>query len=438
MHKMIAFKFILLLSLMCFYELQASSPSWRDSSENVHAFLTFDYLIQPSSINKSNSMYDYVWGAGPSTVQAFAAASPMTILSSYIPYQRDPFGYNLSWWQSTHPDMILYKCDKKTPAYVCYSGEPCPDGPRALVPLDLANVKTLQWQIQTAVSNAKRLGYHAIAWDNFDLENSFGGCGSFSGPNGTWVQRYSGHPVDPNWSEVVLSWAAQVHSALHSLSLLSIPNYQNWLLWDDERNFRIGNSTDGILDEGGFVNWGAGTSWNWTGYLSMTRTSFENRLYFVQNLQRHGKAYYQINEWGPGADYKMNVKEIPYNISGSQNIWIRQFVVGSYLLSKGNASAVYLVCIQCYGNWNWWEPEYSAQVGFASGDAWKNISTGVWCRSFTKGFVCVNPDEAFSGFPNAQVWLPLGSNYSTLYGENFVGGSVIKLGPTQAFILLKV
>ena len=158
----------------------------------------------------------------------------------------------------------------------------------------------------------------------------------------------------------------------------------------------------------------------------MTRAVFENRLRFVRNLQKHGKAYYQINEWGPGMDYNMNTKMIPFNITGSANRWIRQFVVGSYLLTKGDASGVYLVCIQCYGNWSWWDPEFSAQVGTASGEPWQQPNSSVWCRNFSSGFVCVNPDEAFSNLPVRSVTLPSGGSFADLY-----------LAPTRAFILLR-
>jgi hypothetical protein len=48
--------------------------------------------------------------------------------------------HDLSYWEAVHPDWILYKCDRVTPAYEF-------DNPN--MPLDFANPALESWQIQT-------------------------------------------------------------------------------------------------------------------------------------------------------------------------------------------------------------------------------------------------------------------------------------------------
>ena len=34
--------------------------------------------------------------------------------------------------------------------------------------------------------------------------------------------------------------------------------------------------------------------------------NYERKVLFVRNLQRHGKGFFAINEWGAGPDYHLN------------------------------------------------------------------------------------------------------------------------------------
>ena len=57
------------------------------------------------------------------------STNPDVILSQYIPFCRDPSPHldannsGLPWWLEHAPDLVLYQCDRKTPAWECFPGE---------------------------------------------------------------------------------------------------------------------------------------------------------------------------------------------------------------------------------------------------------------------------------------------------------------------------
>ena len=101
---------------------------WINSTEGIHAFLTFDSSAVPANITAFANDIDYVWGA-----QQIAtwrnSTNPDVVLSKYIPYCRDPTPHldknnsGLPWWQENKPELVLYQCDQVTPAWECFPGE---------------------------------------------------------------------------------------------------------------------------------------------------------------------------------------------------------------------------------------------------------------------------------------------------------------------------
>ena len=139
----------------------------QSSSGSTPLFVTFDSHISPSSIAKVPflSQEVFVWGATTSHVPAWRDASPDIKLSYYMPYSRAPaarLGFDLSFWQAEHPDWILYRCDRKTVAF--WDGE---SGNTGSVPLDFTNPDVIAWQVKNQSVYAHRLGYDAMAFDNF-------------------------------------------------------------------------------------------------------------------------------------------------------------------------------------------------------------------------------------------------------------------------------
>jgi hypothetical protein len=299
----------------------AQLATWKNSTDGIHAFLTFDSGATVDAIQQYGSKIDYVWGHGGTTTKAWRKANPGVVLSKYIPYTRDPGCPQMSgkagpqcsnktspfvpgcptclpWWKANKPDLVLYQCDRKTPAWECFGGEGCRHDS---VPLDLTNPKTLEYQMIT-VKKAKADGYNAIALDNYGLGNSWKACGSFSGPGGAWVQKYSASSPekDPQYTKDVLDWTKRATESIHGVGLLVIPNFSSDEMSDE--NLAVGNYTDGILAEGGFASWNPvpGSEWADKSPPMTTPSKFEAQLTWVRNLQQYGKGYFSINEWGAG------------------------------------------------------------------------------------------------------------------------------------------
>ena len=416
---------------------------WANSSNGIHAFLTFDSHAAPTSISTYGKQIDFVWGATASHVPLWRAANPRAILSKYIPFTRDPAPSpsskdHLEWWRAHHPDLVLYRCDRQTPAWECFAGEGCR---HTNVPLDLTRAGTLAYQMSAAVLPAKRAGYTAIALDNFGLRNTWKACGSFSGPNGSWAQLYDidDPSSDPQYALDVVDWTRRASSAIHAAGLLVLPNWSDMRL--EDANVRaVLNATDGVLAEAGFTEWNPVP--NTSSFRSpppLTNPSrFEAQVRYVRSLQRHGKAYFAINEWGAGPDYGLNPSRVPYNVTGDANRPLRQFIVASFMMVNGGACGIFLSCIQCYGgqggglgNLSIW-PEYAAPVGHPLNEPVKNETTGVWSRMYSSGLALVNPTAV-----SHHVWLPTsGAQWRDIYGGGVLKSPTVLLAPASALVLL--
>lgn len=367
-----------------------------DTEPNIHLFQSFDYHIKdPASIAK---YYDFVWGAAPDKVAAFRAGNPNIFLSYYISFFRDTGTFldqdthhNLNYWKTTHPDWILYQCDRTTPAYE--------DNQTNVVPFDFSNPDLITWQVQTYALPASKRGYDAIAADNLNMENLIGACGSYK--NGQWVQRYSGKSDDPQWRADVLTWVARMQLALHALQhpLALVPNLSlGFLSPDDPIVQQVMGHIDGVLDEGGFTNYSHG-------YL--TDDKWVETVQFIKNVQKQHKSYYVINEF-----LSIGRDEI-------------QWALASYLMGKEHAAAISIVGKQEYGK-DLRYPEYNAEIGNPTDEMYQG--QGVYWRDYTHGLSLVNP----SSRQMYSVKLP--GRYTDLYGNTV--GQMITLPPHSGVVLL--
>jgi hypothetical protein len=358
-----------------------------DTWKNIHLFQGFDYNIaDPTPIAER---YDFVWGASLYNVAAWRKGNPNIFLTYYIPFNRD-FGtftdhsalHDLAWWQANYPDWILYRCDKKTPAYFGSSDN---------VPLDFSNSAVISWQVQTYAQPASASGYDGIAADNADLGNWTGACGVYR--NGTWMQLYSGQRQDdPAWQNNVIFWLSQMQNALHGLNppLALIPNTSFAdVPVTSPLVQKMADHVDAFGEEGGFTLQGKG-------YL--TGTAWLQHMTFIASLQAQGKAYYSANQF-PSV--------------GKQEI---QWALASYLMCKAHAAALAISGIQQYGSANWY-PEYAAQLGNPSGAMSQDQQ--VYWRFYTNGLTIANP----SATQSYMITLPSGVHYVDLYG-NHVGPTI--------------
>ncbi len=375
-------------------EIRQFPNTWN----NIHLFLTFDYNISdPAAIARH---YDFVWGAKPDHVAAFRSANPDIFLTYYISFFRDTGTFfdsqprSLSYWKTTHPDWILYQCDRVTPAYAFGDSN---------IPLDFANPAVVQWQVQTYAQPASMSGYNGIAADNVNLQNASGACGVYK--NGQWVQLYSGQPNDPKWKANVIEWLARMQQALHSLKhpLALISNLTlGSLAPDDPLLQQVLSHIDGVLDEDGFTE--AGDAY-------LTGTDWIQTIQFIQSVQAQHKAYYIINQFSSSVVDSAEV----------------QWAVASYLMAKGHSSALFISTVQGYGS-DFWDPIYNAQIGSPSGSMYQ--MQGIYARNYSGGLSLVNPSAAIS----YTVSLPSGHHYVDLYGMAVSG--TITMPPHSGLVLL--
>ena len=423
--------------------------TWVNSSIGIHRFLTFDYRATAEDIAKYGHMYDYVWGAAPEKVKLWKAANPSIITSQYIPIGRDyeecitdppapSGGRRIAWWREHHPSWVVYKSDRKTPAY-SYADVSC-------VPLDISNPEVIAFQLNNCTAPAKARGFDAIAVDNFGWTNDFGASGVFR--DGHWVEMYNGTDVHGEpFARDIDNWIAVAAPAIRKQGMLVIPNWSTYgsTPWNSTRVFAMTNLTDGLANEAGFVSLpercgtptsplpGGGsnniTSCGWS------EEAWINNLNWVLNQQAHGKAMYNINYWGTvaGATTQMDVPTHAID-------WI----MGSYLMTKGDVGAG--VCIGCAAGGNlslelsW--PEYGhCPIGtpLEPPAPLPGNFDGVWRRRFSNGVVFVHPrgssTEGLASRAGKSTFVQLSKPACTCRGERVLAGK-LRIGPLGAAILL--
>lgn len=371
----------------------ADTDTWND----IHVFQTFDYHItDPAAVA---SRYDFIWGASLQNVAAYRAGNPQVFLSYYIPFHRDVGTFanatqlhDLTYWQAVHPDWVLYKCDRTTPAYEF-------DEPR--VPLDFANPDLVSWQIETYAIPASEHGYDGLAADNVDLDNQFGACGVYV--NGTWVQRYTGARSDSQWRRDVLAWLARMRDALHRLPhpMALIPNLAlGSLSATDPIVQKAVTSVDGVVDEGGFTEYGEG-------YL--TGAQWVQRVRFMEDVQQSGEPYYVIN--------RLSAADEP------QIAW----ALASYLMGKEHAASLFISGVDGYGIANWYD-DYRIPIGSPRGPMYSEQS--VYVRQYTHGLSIVNPS------PIESHVVSLGTSKRYVDVQSHRVGDTVTLGPHAGLVLL--
>lgn len=368
----------------------APASPFSDTSTAIHAFLTFDYRIAATQIPAIAPRTDFVWGSDGGRVGAWHAANPHTVVSYYIPSNQDPSGHALSYWQTNHPDWVLYQCDQKTPATV---------PGYANVDLDVSNPAVQAFQLGI-IKDAAAQGFDAIAFDLYALVNYRHACGVWR--NGQWVQLYTGAVNDPKYAADLLGWLHAMYTAMHALPkpMYLVPNYVLDVDPNSPEAAQLIANVDAVLDEEAFGNYGA-----WT-----TDARWVARMQFLDALQKAGK------------------EALPVGGFPTVDSAAVQWSLASYLMLKQEHAALFVASSSGaqYGQDDW-HPEYNADLGAACGP--RSAQGGAWVRAFAKGRALVNP----SSTATVNVTLPAGT-YKDLYG-NAVAGTVT-LGPHSGMVLV--
>jgi hypothetical protein len=369
-----------------------------DTWNTIHPFLLFDgYISDPAAVAPH---YDFVTGAKWYNVAAYRSTNPNIFLTDYITFHRDNGAFtdstalkSLAGWRAIHPDWILYRCDRKTPAYEF--GNPN-------MPLDFSNPALVNWQVQNFALPASQNGYNGITADNVNLENLFGACGTYQ--NGKWVRRYSGKYDDPQWRADAVNWITHMQTALHNLphpmALLLNLGYSQSLTPTSSIIRGVVSHSDGVVDEAGFTHYG-------TGYL--TDQYWTQAIQLGEMLQAQGKPFYIVND-------------LPSLSRGNM-----QWVLASYLMVKEHACEVFISTTQNYGIAAWYN-EYNARIGTPLNAM--HLSNGVFLRNYSNALSIVNP----SSHATFKVPLNRAVHYVDLYGNSV--GPVVTMRPHSGLVLL--
>lgn len=358
-----------------------SSTTSAASASTVVLFQSFDQNFSSSSDFQQAASVNFVWGAANYNISAWKQYNPHAILSYYLPFDRDPAQNSLQWWQTNHPDWVLYKCDRHTPALK--DNEPN-------IPLDFSNPAVRAWQIQSYVLPASQQGYNAIAWDNLDPD-WLGACGHYT-TGGQWVQQYSGAPDDANWHTNVINWMASQLQQLHTLQtpMPSIPNvdFGGWNAQGLPVLEQITDNSDQILAEQGFIGAGRfiGPTWN-------------ALMAWIQYTQSRNKMFYSSN----------GIANAP---TQADLLW----TLANYLLVNQGNLATWLSQYQAYGSPPVLYPEYQAATALQQATNQFYLSQSIYRRDFTGGLVLANADSVSHTFT-------VSGTKKDLYG-NVVSGSI--------------
>lgn len=372
--------------------------NYTDTWNNIHPFLMFDgHITNPAAVAPR---YDVVSSAKWYNVNQYRAANPNMFLTYYMPFHRDNGTFtnslailSLKQWQQIHPSWILYKCDRKTPAYEF--GDPA-------IPLDFSNPAVVNFQLQTYGIPASEHGYNGITVDNLNMENLFGACGTYQ--NGKWVQRYNGKYNDGRWEQDAVNWVTAMQSALHNLphpmAMILNLGYGSSLTPTSPLIQQILTHSDGILDEAGFTHYGS---------YFLTDQYWLQAIQLSNIEQNMGKAFYIIDNFS------------------TLNRANMQWALSTYLMAKGHYCNVFISTNQNYGI-DAWHSEYSAQIGSPTGAMFS--SQKVYWRNYTHGVSIVNPSSKSS----FKVTLNSSLSYVDLYGNTVRG--TIALSPHSGIVLL--
>lgn len=385
--------------------------------------------LTTSQIQSEAPHIDAVWGSfNPS---AWSGAHPGIILSRYyLPFEDEALisGHDLSWFQTNHPDWILYACDGSgTPTHdLAWAGTGFKD-----VPLDIHNPAVVQYQLQSIKNYLQQNGYNTLAVDNITFVNylegpnpewgegspvttsgsAWYGCGVWQG--NTFVRRYGSQgssdfdKSDPAFNADLLNWLAQARSYLAGYHI--ILNHTPYTSTPDTNEAQMLSYIDGMVDENGYTEYGT--------LLSGRR--FSDTLSWIELLQGQSKAAFVTDYFCTGS-----CSNDPNSLTAQQKDW----ALASYAIGNEGGEAVYIS--PNGGSVDFFLPEYATNYGApCGGGGYTKPAADVYERKFTGGLAIVNAST--STYPLS---LPAGQSYTDI--EHRAVGSPLMVAPSDAYFLL--
>ena len=377
------------------------------STGRIKSFQIFDETsngtITAAAAATDGYRYSTVWGARPGLGGTWRDSNAYLRSSYYFLMDTDmstsawgAIGHSLAWWQTYHPDWILYKCSTSTNAPTTM---PAYDSGLPNVPLDIHNPAVVQYQIAAAANYAIHNGYTALAADEVTYwiaatgGSGYYGCGIYS--KGVFVRRYSG-PSDPNWAADVVNWAKNAHYILNYNATYSpyhlklIVNHPGGTMNTNEAT--LASNVDADMDETAFTNYGR--------YTTSSPAWVTREATWMKFMQARGAAVLINQDWGS------------LTVGPAQ----RDYSAATYLLGNENAASIFVSPHTGYGVETYYHPEYtSANLGSPCGEYYGGYSTApaLYYRKFAYALVVVNA----GGYGTERATLPSGHTYTDLEGR---------------------
>ena len=323
------------------------------TTDGIHVGLAFNSNVADTSVEVGK--VDYVWG-GSRLKQRSDVFS-----TAYLPYDR-AYDDTMDIAKFAHPDWIMYRCDRRTPAYE-FGGKS--------IPIDITNPAVRAYQWGKVLERLQRGHYQGVGWDNLVLTNSAMRCGHWRGK--TWVPLgYDGASGAAKFRADVLNWADEMyHRAKASKPSLTVA-----------MNVSVGKAApDVIQDLSPYLD----LVYNERGYYSfgnysMTGANWTVETAALEYLNAHGKAF--VVEGTVPATSRAAVT--PGEIS---------WVIANYLLVKGEHSYtnIYPRSGEAPGEWHDMGA-YHITIGHPTSS--RQEINGVQVREYSGGIALVNPSAS--------------------------------------------
>jgi hypothetical protein len=364
-----------------------------DTTGRVGLFQEFDKFMTSAQIQNDAPHYDAVWGA--TFPNLWLGANPNIITSRYFIPQEDRSvlsGHDLNWWQSNHPDWILYACDsagQPTHDYAYWSGVDKPD-----VPLDFHNPAVIDYQVrQLNGANAVASGDRALAIDQIIFEDAMIGgnpnfgqsvkrgeyaCGVWQGAK--FVKRYTGLH-DPAWTVDMVAFVKTARQILATDPALE-PHHLKIVVNHPIGSMRDANEEallsviDGFVDERGYADYGR--------YNSASDASlFAGTTPYLIALQKRGIAAFVINYFKDAA------------VTPPQ----REYALAAYFMANEGGADIFITPSTGGTEENF--PEYSVRLGTPC-EAYHG-GPHVYMRRYGGGLVVLNSGSLPAAFESATL-----------------------------------
>lgn len=389
--------------------------------------------MSASQVANDAKRYDLVWGSfnanGDNDPLVWTQNSKALVSRYYIITEDNTIisGNNLQYWQTNHPDWMLYACDSngnptKDLAYT--PGDGFKD-----IALNIHNQEAVKWQVNSLVSYVLQNGYNALALDEVIFSNFMWGgnpawgqtvnkseyaCGTWDSTFTNFTKIYNGRN-DATWTADVLNWIEMAHNAAVQHSLKVIVNHPaNSNVNDGNENTLLSN-IDATMDESGFSDYDANPTPPPTSF-------FVGTLRYMQHVQTQGKTFVLINKFNRDGG-RVTPPHLEYSIATyliGDNGNADLFTVGPNGAGQGYGTEQYY---QEYGI-NFGTP---CPAGVLNGGA---SSPDVYYRAYTNGLAIVNAGNTTT----ETATLPPNHHYTDIEGQP-ISGNTVSVNPHSAYVL---